>query len=141
MTHTASVRVNVFVSLDPTDAFEVFTDEIDAWYKRGPHNFRDPSRALAVAFEPYVGGRLMEVYNRETGEGYEMARIIVWEPGRRLLFRDNSETDVEVTFVPEGQGTRVTLEHRGLEKLSPALANQKARFGGRLLFEWYIEFV
>ena len=137
MTPPASVRVTIEVDVDPDTAFVVFTDEIDQWYKRGPHTFADPSRCVAIRFEPFVGGRLLEVYDRETGEGRPMGHITVWEPGRRLVMVDNRDTEVDVRFEPLGDATRVTLEHRGLENLAPAEAEHHARFGWQLVFRWY----
>jgi hypothetical protein len=141
VTHTASVRVNIVVGVDPATAFHVFTDEIDAWYRRGPHSFFDASRAVGMRFEPGVGGRLIEVYDKETGEGRTAGEVQVWEPGRRLLFVDIYHTEIEVTFSPEGESTRVVLEHRGLERLRPDLADRHARFGGRLLLAWYADYM
>jgi len=137
MTQPASVRVTVYVAVDPRTAFEIFTEEIDAWYRRGPHHFFDPARAAAIRFEPGVGGRLVEVYDTSTGEGREMARVTVWEPGQRLLLRDTRDTDIDVTFEAAGDETKVTLEHRGLERLPAAEAESHARFGGRLLIAWF----
>jgi uncharacterized protein YndB with AHSA1/START domain len=142
MTQPASVRVTINVAVDPATAFEVFTDEIDAWYKRGRHHFYDDERALAIRFEPFVEGRLIEVYDLDTGEGREIARVTAWEPGRRLMFVDGRQTEVEVVFVPEGDdATRVTLEHRGLERLVPDEAEKHARFGWQLTFRWYDEYM
>ena len=50
MSQPASVRVTVYVGVDPASAFDVFTAEIDHWYQRGPHNFFDPVRAVAIRF-------------------------------------------------------------------------------------------
>ena len=111
------MRVTVYVDVDQATAFDVFTNEIDSWYKRGPHTLYDASRAQAVRFEPYVGGRLMEVWDCDTGEGREMGRVEVWEPGERIQFVDSRGTEVIVEFVPSGAQTRVTLVHRGLERL------------------------
>jgi hypothetical protein len=36
MSHTASVRANVFVAVTPAAAFDVFTADIDRWYRPGP---------------------------------------------------------------------------------------------------------
>jgi uncharacterized protein YndB with AHSA1/START domain len=135
----ASVRVTIHVAIDPDSAFEVFTDEIDAWYKRGPHNFFDSERCVGIRFEPFVGGRLIEVYDRDTGEGRTMARVDVWEPGKRLVFVDGRDTEADVTFEPSDGGTRVTLEHRGLDRLAPEDAEHHARFGWQLVFRWYEE--
>ena len=139
MTRPASVRVALDVAVDPKTAFDVFTDEIDVWYKRGPHTFADPAPAIGIRFEPFVGGRLIEVYDRETGEGRAMGRVTVWEPGVRLVFVDGRETEVDVRFEAEGASTRVTLEHRGLERLAPRVAEHHARFGWQLVFRWYAE--
>jgi hypothetical protein len=134
----ALVRVSIDVHVEPATAFEVFTDEIDAWYKRDRHTFYAPDRAIAIRFEPRVGGRLIEVYDAATGDGREMGRVTVWEPGRRLAFVDGRDTEVDVTFVPSAAGsTRVTLEHRGFERLPDHEAEQHARYGWRLLVPWY----
>jgi uncharacterized protein YndB with AHSA1/START domain len=138
----ALVRVTIDVDVDPATAFTVFTDEIDAWYKRDRNTLYDFSRALAVRFEPRVGGRLLEVYDAETGDGREMGRVTAWEPGQRLVFVDARDTEVEVTFAESAAGsTRVTLEHRGLEKLSDAEAEKHARYGWHLLVPWYEQYV
>ena len=133
----ASVRVTVHVNAVPEAAFAVFTDEIDTWYVRDRHTFADPDLAVGIRFEPGVGGRLIEVHDRGTGEGREMGRITAWEPGRRLAFVDGPGTEVEVSFEAAGGQTRVTLEHRGLERLRPDLAERHARHGWRLLLPWY----
>jgi Activator of Hsp90 ATPase homolog 1-like protein len=137
MSPPASIRLSVSVAVDPEAAFEVFTDEIDVWYQRGPHTFAAPARAVGIRFEPFIGGHLVEVYDAVTGSGRQMARITVWEPGHRLVFVDDRETEVDVRFEPDGAGTRVTLEHRGLERLAPHEAELHAKFGGQLLLRWY----
>jgi hypothetical protein len=139
VTQPASVRVTVYVGVDPGTAFTVFTAEIDAWYKRGPHAFADPARAVGIRFERHAGGRLVEVHDAASGEGLEIGRIQVWEPGRRLVFTDRRGTEVEVRFEPAGGETRVTLEHRGLERLAPEVAAQVGRRGWRSLLPWYAE--
>ena len=135
------MRVSIDVDVDVDTAFAVFTDEIDAWYKRGPHHFYDDAGRSAIRFEPFVGGRLLEVYDRASGDGRAMGTVTVWEPGRRLVFVDGRETEVDVRFEPDGPSTRVTLEHRGLEKLAPDDAEHHARFGWQLVFRWYDEFM
>jgi uncharacterized protein YndB with AHSA1/START domain len=145
--HT-SVTASVEVAVDPTTAFEVFTQDIDAWYKRGPHSFKDPRRAVGVRFEPGVGGRLLEVHDAATGEGIEWGRVLVWEPGARLVFSDLLSsappaplTEVEVRFASVDGGTRVTLEHRGLDRLPPEVAAQKREHGWIILLGWFDEHV
>jgi len=142
----SSVTASVEVDLDPATAFAVFTDEIDSWYKRGPHSWMFPDRARGIRFEPGVGGRLVEVHDEATGEGFEFGRITAWEPGVRLVFTDlvssappDALTEVEVRFEASSAGTRVTLEHRGLHLLPPDVAEQKRRYGWQLLLGWFGE--
>jgi uncharacterized protein YndB with AHSA1/START domain len=118
----------VDVEVDPSTAFEVFTAEIGLWYRSLPYAWNDPRRAIDIRFEPRVGGRWIEVWDAATGEGYEIGRLSVWEPGARLVtsYRNvtlpaDAETELEVRFEPIATGTRVTLEHRGWERLSPAI--------------------
>jgi len=141
VTHTASVRVSVVVDLDPAQAFAVFTQEIGSWYRPGPHSYADPARAVGMRFEPGVGGRLVEVYDPRSGDGRTVAEVTAWEEGRRLVLVDSYQTEIEVTFQAEGGSTRVVLEHRGLERLRPDLADRHGRFGGRLLLAWFGEYL
>jgi hypothetical protein len=46
---------------------------------------------------PGVGGCVLEVH--DSGPGQEMARVTVWEPGRRLVLVDERITEIAVTFV------------------------------------------
>lgn len=132
-----SVTTGIDVDVEPADAFDVFVNEIDAWYRVDRFTVVDVTRTIAIRFEPRLGGRLLDVHDAATGEGREMGRITAWEPGRRLVFTDNRGTEVEVTFAAASGGTRVTLEHRGLEHLEPAVAEHVRRFGWGLLLPWY----
>jgi len=143
---TATVTASIEVSVDPIDAFDIFTTEIDAWWQRGPMNWNDPERALGVRFEPETGGRWIEVHDASTGDGFEMGRISVWEPGERLVFtyRDAGHqidgTEVEVRFDPVGGGTRVTIEHRGWSGVEPSVVEVKVatkRWGWANILNWY----
>jgi uncharacterized protein YndB with AHSA1/START domain len=81
-----SVTSVVEVAVEPRTAFEAFTDELDLWWVRGPINHHAGGRVLAMRCEPGVGGRLLEVYDDNTGEALELAKITTWEPGRRLAW-------------------------------------------------------
>jgi uncharacterized protein YndB with AHSA1/START domain len=138
-----SVSASVEVPVDPATAFEVFTEEIDTWYERGPHSWKHPDRAVGIRIEPGVGGRVLEVHDAGTGEGFAFGRITAWEPGTRLVFTDLLSstppdlTEVEVRFEAAGDGTRVTLEHRGLDLLPAEVAEQKRKYGWQSLLTWY----
>jgi uncharacterized glyoxalase superfamily protein PhnB len=105
-----AVSSEVTVGVDPQTAFHVFTREIDLWWVRGPINFYDAARAVAMRCEPGVGGRLLEVYDENSGDALELGRITVWQPGERLAW-DSSVDDVktEVRFDPVPSGTKVTV--------------------------------
>jgi len=69
------------------------------------------ARALGMRCEPGVGGRLVEVYDGATGEGYELGRITVWEPGKRLAWASSvDDVEIEVRFEATASGTDVTVE-------------------------------
>ena len=113
------VRVSTIVATDPADAFEVFRRETTLWWRRDPR-FRISSAVPgSIRFERGEDpGRVLEEF--PGGESIEIGRIIVWQPGERLVFEWRSDrvdpsapTEVEVTFVPVNAGTEVTLEHRG----------------------------
>jgi uncharacterized protein YndB with AHSA1/START domain len=122
-TATAAVEV----PCDPDTAFDVFTADIGAWWMRGTRYWNDAARGQELRFEPHVGGRLLEVHDLETGEGFEIGRVLVWEPGKRLVFTWRQDdwgpsevTEVEVRFEPARSGTRVTVEHGGWDRVPAA---------------------
>jgi uncharacterized protein YndB with AHSA1/START domain len=98
--------------------------------------------------EPGVGGRLLEVYDNDSGDGFAMGQVTVWEPGVRLVYADlvsgvapHLPTEVEVRFEPHAGGTRVSLEHRGLNQLPPDMAAQKREHGWKSLAHWYADYL
>lgn len=113
--------VTVFVQAPPSLAFQVFTEEVDAWWRTGPRFRIGRRRAGRLAFEGGVGGRLFETYETQGGSRtHESGKITVWEPPRRLSFewrgvnfKAGEITLVEIVFEPVGEGTRVTLRHSG----------------------------
>lgn len=134
-----SVTTSIEVAVPPEVAFDVFTREIDAWYQVDHDALPDITRTAAIRFEPQLGGRLLDVHDLESGEGRELARITAWEPGRLLAFVDNEATEVEVSFEPSSEGTRVTLTHRGLDRLGPQRAAKLQRSGWAALARRYRE--
>ncbi|HET6953438.1 MAG TPA: hypothetical protein VFI47_23880 [Acidimicrobiales bacterium] len=133
------MRTTVVVELDPAEAFEVFTTEMAGWYRRGAASLGRPDRDVLLRLEPGVGGRVLGV----AADGGEtvLGRVTGWEPGRRLCFVDNRQTEVEVWFEAHGGSTRVVLEHRGLDRLPDDLAAALAQYGWRRLPLWFEEHV
>jgi uncharacterized protein YndB with AHSA1/START domain len=124
---TPTAVASVEVPCDPDTAFAVFTADIGTWWKRGTWYWNDPERGQQLRFEPHVGGRLIEVYDTAAGTGFEIGRVLAWEPGKRLVFTwrqgdwgPDESTEVEVRFEPAAGGTRVTVEHRGWDRAPSA---------------------
>jgi uncharacterized protein YndB with AHSA1/START domain len=80
-------RVSVSVAIPPSRAFQVFTAEIDQWWRHGMKFRYSASRSSLLRIEPKVGGRLFESFEAEgTQHIVEVGRVRVWEPPRRLSF-------------------------------------------------------
>jgi uncharacterized protein YndB with AHSA1/START domain len=121
------VSRSVVVNAPLEKAFEQFT--------AGFGDFKPPEHNLLAApvaetvFEARVGGH---IYDRATdGSVCKWARVLAYEPPHRVVFSwdigptwqlepdpDNA-SEVEVRFSPEGERTRVHLEHRNLDRHGP----------------------
>lgn len=116
----APVRVSVCVNGTIGRAFQVFTEELSTWWPMATHSI-EPDQIVTAEMEPRLGGRIIE--RHRDGTEATWGRITAWEPPRRLVFmwnpsyEDRPETEVEVTFSDDPQGTLVVLEHRGWEQL------------------------
>jgi uncharacterized protein YndB with AHSA1/START domain len=123
-------RATVSVAVAPEEAFRLFTQEVNLWWRRG-RRFRNAPGASGdagiVCIEPGVGGRLFESFDTPDGERVvEMGRTLAWEPPHRLLlqwrasnFAPHEHTEVEVLFKPVGRSTHVTVLHRGWAAIRP----------------------
>jgi uncharacterized protein YndB with AHSA1/START domain len=117
----AAIRKTIVVAASPETAFETFTRRMSAWWPTGSHRvFEDGS---SVVFEEQVGGRVYE--RAANGDEADWADVIAWEPPQRFVLRwrvnpKRGPTEVEVRFSPEGNGTRVELEHRGWDEIGDA---------------------
>ena len=114
---TSKVFLALRVPADPMRTFEVFTQEIALWWQPGGL-FRVNATAGdgKLAFEPGVGGRLYTTF--DDGSTFEIGRVSVWEPGKRLVFAwrqanfsAEQSTEVEVTFEAVEDETLVSIEH------------------------------
>jgi uncharacterized protein YndB with AHSA1/START domain len=118
------VRVQTFVAVPVADAFEVFTLEIDQWWRRGPAYRVGGRRPGRLHLEAPRGGRVFVQYGEDGAGLHEIGAILAWEPPAHLSFEwrgvnfaPGEQTVVEVWFEASGGGTRVTLEHRGFAAL------------------------
>jgi uncharacterized protein YndB with AHSA1/START domain len=128
---TSRVFVALRVRAAPERAFAAFVGEIGAWWRPNPLFQTTPRPPGRLAFEPGEGGRLTETL--ASGKVFEIGRILAWEPPARLVFSwrqasfpPDLSTEVEVRFEPVGEETRVSVEHRGFDRVP---ADSAARHG------------
>lgn len=119
----APVMCSVDVKVSASRAFELFAQNMSLWWPRGKTPARNPHVDLVI--EPRKNGRWFE--RDADGNEAHWGRVMAWEPPRRLVlgwqldhnFRFDADllTEVEIRFeeIPGG-GTRVSLEHRNLER-------------------------
>jgi uncharacterized protein YndB with AHSA1/START domain len=143
-------RVSVAVAVAPAQAFDIFTAQIDQWWRRGLKFRHSASRSGLLRIEPHVGGRLFESFDRDgTAHVIEVGQVRVWEPPRSLKFTwrnanfaANEQTDVEVEFEPTESGTLVTVTHSGLSALRtdhPARHGLQGADFARMIGLWWGE--
>jgi len=115
---TDAVIVSLRVRADQGRAFRAFTQDIGLWWRRNPLFAATPRADGVLKFEPGPDGRLLEV--TPGGAAFEIGRVRIWAPPERLTFTwraatfaPDMESEVEVTFEPFGDETRVTVAHRG----------------------------
>jgi uncharacterized protein YndB with AHSA1/START domain len=139
--------VSTFVAVAPEDAFEIFTQETDLWWRRGRRFRFGGKRRGTLTLEPQLGGRLFEAFADGAADVFEVGRVLAWEPGVRLVlewrlpnFGPGERTEVEVVFAPAPGGTNVTLEHRGwssLPKGHPARHGLEGRAAVDMIGLWW----
>ena len=123
-TNEIVIKKSVTVAVPVDEAFRVFTEEMETWWPLRTHAV-DTENSDTVVMEGREGGRLFE---RGTGgEGHVWGIVQSWEPPQRVGYTwhpgrgEDTAQEVEVTFTPEGDGTRVEVRHWGWEKLGDRL--------------------
>lgn len=136
------VIAEVVVPQPPARAFDLFTREVNRWWRLGERY--GGTNVRGHRFEPFLGGRFLEILDQHEGI---LGVITVWEPPTRLAFSwrqsnwDPTETtQVEVSFQPVATGTRVTLRHHGFEAIqSDVGCDVGYQHGWRELLGWLKE--
>lgn len=122
---------SIVVSWDPATAFKRFTAEFASWWPSKTHSIGG-NRLKQIVFEQRVGGRIYEEHR--DGRRFQWGEIVLWEPPHRLKFtwhpsRDPSTAqEVEIEFVPEGEGTRLELTSSGWENWGDGAARARRRY-------------
>lgn len=123
------VSASVFVAAPPGVAFEVFTEQIDQWWRHGL-KFRVGARGRSMLhLEPRLGGRLFEAIASSADADapthvVQTGTVTAWNPPHDLCiawrgvnFAPHETTTVSVRFVARADGTEVTLVHSGFASL------------------------
>ena len=127
------VSRSAVVPAPPERAFEVFTEEIATWWPYETHSIERSSDGKVI-FETGPNGRLYEIMS--TGDEAHWANVGAWDPPHRFVLEWKVDptaiatTEVEVRFMPEGEGTRVELEHRGFERLGEDAESTHESYAG-----------
>lgn len=142
-------RVLVALRIDATAdrVFAAFVDDIGVWWRPTKLFQTTPRPPGRLAFEPGPDGRLTETL--ATGKVFEIGRVLAWEPPARLVFSwrqasflPDLTTEVEVRFESLGRETRITVEHRGFDRV-PADSAARHGFPDQVLLmrlaEWWRE--
>ena len=116
----SAVIVSLRVKATPQEAFDVFTQEIGAWWRPNALFQLTPLGDGALSFD----GQERLITTLPNGKVFEIGRVSVWRPGERLAFTWRQAsfahaevTHVEVRFDALGDETRVTVEHRGWDTI------------------------
>ena len=133
----APIVQSVEVKAPPARAFELFAGHMEDWWPKGRTVAKNPH--VAIVLEPRAGGAWFE--RDADGTEVHWGKVLAWEPPQRLLlaWQLNSQwtydpdfvTEVEMTFAPlDGGGTKVTLEHRKLERFGADAEAHAASLNG-----------
>jgi uncharacterized protein YndB with AHSA1/START domain len=126
-----AVRRTVTVDCVVEEAFRIFTASAISWWPVDSHSIHGSS-VREIVFEGHEGGEVYEL--SADGEKGHWATVVTWEPPNRLVLawnileRETVATEVEVRFLPEGESTRVELEHRGWEAIAEEAAAKRESY-------------
>ena len=126
-----AVRKTVTVDCAVEEAFRVFTSDAISWWPVATHSIHGEG-VTEIVFEGRPGGEVYEL--SPGGERGHWATVVEWEPPSRLVLawnileREPSPTEVEVRFVPDDDGTRVELEHRGWQAVADNAASKRSNY-------------
>jgi uncharacterized protein YndB with AHSA1/START domain len=138
------IEKSVTVAAPVQKAFRVFTEEIHTWWPLRTHAV-DTEKSDTVILEGREGGRLFE--RTPDGDEHLWGVVATWDPPNRVGYSwhpgrgEETAQEVEVTFTPVDDGTRVDVRHWGWEKLGDRLDEAIASYseGWDLVIARYTE--
>jgi uncharacterized protein YndB with AHSA1/START domain len=116
-----TVNKSVHVKRSSEDAFRLFVNEIGTWWPLHTNRFTyGGDRAQDIFLEEHVGGRFYERF--KDGEEFVIGHVMTCDRPDRIVFTwraaGEATTEVDVRFSASGDGTQVSLEHRGVEQMA-----------------------
>jgi uncharacterized protein YndB with AHSA1/START domain len=129
------VNRSVTVNASPEKAFRVFVEDIGTWWPLSEGFAFAGDKWKDMILEGREGGRLFE--RSRDGQEFHIGTVRVYDPPNRVVFswgEDTEEwegpTEVEVRFSPQGEVTRVELEHRGFDRIGPSADETRNTYAG-----------
>ncbi len=116
------VRQSTVVRATQAHTFRVFIEKLADWWPLDPFSYGGSTRIETVSVDGRTGGEVWERWH--DGSVHPWGTILEWNPPGTVTLSWNvtgEPTEVELRFVPlDNSTTRVELEHRGWDRLSPA---------------------
>jgi uncharacterized protein YndB with AHSA1/START domain len=145
-----AANVSVLVAVSVEDAFDVFTREIDLWWRHGRKYRIGGKSPGSLSLETKADGRLFETFHQAgKTHTFEVGKIVHWQPPHALSFewrgvnfKPGEKTLVEVSFTASGDGTMVKLRHSGWSALPsghPARHELEGALFTRMIGMWWGE--
>lgn len=137
------MRQSILVAATQARTFAALTGRLAEWWPLDPLSYGGAARVRTVALDGRVGGEVIEHWHDGTVRSW--GTVLVWEPPERLVMTWNvtpAATEVELCFRRiDADTTRVEVEHRGWERLSPeqltaACAHPGGYAGGAFAQGW-----
>ena len=119
---------SVLLPLAPTQAFTLFTEQINAWWPEERRHTNDTESTLYLE----ATGRFFE--QARDGRQVDLGRVVEWQAPERIVLDfyiatgPAHPTKVEVTFTPEAAGTRVTVMHTPKPESEDLWADRAPRY-------------
>jgi len=132
----APITKAMHVGLAPQAAFDLFLGRMHEWWLPEHTLLKVPVKEIVI--EPRPGGRWYEV--GVDGSEMQWGKVVAWDSPHRVVlhwqlnadftYDPQFETEVEITFLPDGDGTRVEFEHRDLERFGDKAEELRSGMGG-----------
>lgn len=125
----------VVVSCSVERAFDLYTQGMDTWWPLETHSRQgevDGAKVERIEFPTEAGRPILE--HLSSGDALSWGEVLEYERPHRVLIawkpnaNPNAPTELEITFTPEGERTRVELVHRAWERLGPLAEEGRAGY-------------